>query len=317
MFPKAKEVLIDAERPGQDLGEEQNGQPREIQIGRLDGLLAVVHVIETQGAGHGDGLGAVHFRRAEDPVRGFRRRVGQRNGEIGTAAFLLERVIDGRAPDRFQEVLEDVRRIGLIEGHLLLRPEQAAAVIGGDGQAPEVPRDPLADLGIADLVAQVLQEMEDLDLAVVIGEARRPLLGQGIDLDVVPKIGVDALVFQRIVLDGLVGPLQDGVAEGTGRHDDVPALLPDLSQGADGGREADDLLLGQRILRAAAGPTLGLDEIDVQPPHRLPGGDVQGGGLLLERASRIIVEFHAPYLFREFTEDGDHDLLRKLLGQLR
>jgi len=209
-------------------------------------------VIEAQGAADGQGLRPLHPGRPEDPIGGFRGRVRKGDGQVRAAAFLLEGVIDRRAADGFQELLEEMRIVGLIEPHFLLRPEKAAPVVGGHAHAAQVALPAGLDLGIADEFPQELEEVKDPDLAVVLLEARLFFLGQRVDLDVVLQVGVDAPVLERVVLDGLVGPLQDPVAEGAGRDQDLAAFIPDVPEDADGSRQPDDLLLGERVFGPAA-----------------------------------------------------------------
>ncbi len=239
--------------------------------GRQSVLRAIeVELAQRAGRDHDPGAGRagrLDHRRGQTLVG-----LGGRDQQRRSTALRLSSESDRLGAQRLKQVVEDPRRLGLVELHLGLWPQQQAPVVRRRSKALKRGRHPPAHDLPADVIAQDAQQMAHVHTSVVVAFGHE---------------GIQAIGGLRMCAQEGIRSLQGVKAHGAQRSHIVPGLLGS-DQRPRRGDEVHHVFGAEREGRAAAVPARQLAQLEVQRRrHRPAGGIVVDGGRRQRAAGEV------------------------------
>ncbi len=240
----------------------------------LDLSLGAIQVVLAERAAHHQHLGPVLDGSFQDPGRAPLGNLGRADRNERAAALRLVRKINHRAPQALEEVLEDRGSLGIVEPHLVRRPEQEASVIRRHLEAMERLGDPRGQRLEPDVVPQHLQEVHRLNVPLIV------LFYEGRDL--AAPFGIRG--------DHPIGSLEGVVTEATEGQELAGRF--GRRQYARRGHQSHGTVRGHGEGRAAARPLRQLLHDDVQSLGAGASGGVEALSFAVQGAAREIGKSH-------------------------
>ena len=182
--------------------------------------VVTVEVELAQRTNRGDAVGSPLLGFVEQNIDEADPRFRQRPGQAAATAFGLQGIVDNRGSQGFHELVHGRRVVLIVEGRV--GTDDLAAVVRGDLQALERLPHFLSDGLQADVVDQDIQRVPDRGISAVMKS------------DGVERL-VHGRLHLRIIMEVVLGLVQDQVAGRAGSHDLVEAAL--FGQGQVAGRQ--------------------------------------------------------------------------------
>ena len=240
----------------------------------------MIQVERAQRTADGDNLGALLDRRGKNLIGAIGNDLGPINRLVCTAALGLVGEVNRGSAENGHQLVEQHRRLDVIEGDGV-RAHQQATVVAGDAQILER-LDDLRGNGLQSvfLLAQHFQNVQDVDVAVV-----------GNLLFVHERI--HAFAHRRFRANALVGALECVVAHRARRHDPRRVGFLDTDQVANRRELTHDIVLRQCEDGTTAIPVIEFFDLGSEVPHREQQRRLEIRCVILHRTTGVVAELHA------------------------